>query len=332
MAVSRFRTRDTAAAIHDVAGNVVAIIWSSRIIDELKRLERIVWEEKERTEVGFDLVADAIFMTDAEGAVTFMNKAATDITGWTIAEAHGKSIETVAPLEHEESREPVSSPARMVLLNSQPVQPGYHYVVVRKDGTAFPVEDSAAPILGRDGLIAGTVLALRPVGRKAPATAPGRYVRVQDPATGVLARREIEHRLEQALLSASRDSTSHTLISLKVQRYDEFVKHYGQVAGTELLRQVAIMLGTQIREVDEIARLGRSEFAVLLQRCPLDQGQRIASQARRVFRNFPFYWEGNTHQIVVQFGVIPITSDSGSVSRDAPDRRRGVSDGRHGWH
>lgn len=308
-------TLDSAAGIHDVAGNVIAVAWSSRNVDELKRLERIVWEEKERTEAAFDLVTDAVLMTDSEGSITYLNSAATQITGWSIAEAHGKPIDTIAPLEHEESREPVGSPVRTVLRSGQHVEAGFHNVVVRRDGIAFPVEDAAAPITARDGSVAGAVLALRPVGRKAPIRATTNYVAIEDPATGELGRRELEHRLEQALLTAGRDNAEHALLAMKVQRYDEFVNRHGQTAGTELLRQIAIMLRTQIRNMDPLARIQRGEYAVLLQHCPLDQGQRIAQQARRILRNFPFYWDGATHEIVVQFGVIPVTSDSGSVNR-----------------
>ncbi len=308
-------TLDNAAPIRDVAGNVIAVAWSSRGIDEIKRLERIVWEEKERTEAAFGLVTDGVLMTDENGSITYLNEAATQITGWSIAEAHGKSIDLIAPLEHEESRESVGSPVRTVLRNGQSVAVGFHNVVIRRDGIAFPVEDAAAPITARDGSIAGAVLALRPVGRKAPLTARTNYLAIEDPATGELGLREIEHRLEQALLTAGRDNAQHALLALKVQRYDEFVTRYGQTAGAELLRQIAIMLRTQIRDMDPLARIQRGEYAVLLHNCPLDQAERIAQQARRILRNFPFLWDGVTHEIVVQFGVIPVTSDSGSVSR-----------------
>ncbi|CAN5831705.1 hypothetical protein BH23CHL2_BH23CHL2_10890 [soil metagenome] len=308
-------TRDTAVAIHDVAGNVVAVAWSSRNIDEIQRLERIVWEEKERTEAAFDLVADAVLMTNSDGNITYLNATATQLTGWSIGEAHGKSIDLVAPLEHEESREPVGSPVRTVLSSGQQVGASFHNVIVRRDGVVFPIEDAAAPITARDGSTVGAVMALRPVGRKAPLSATTHYAPVQDPATGELGRRELEHRLEQALLTTGRDNTQHALLALKVQEYDEFVTRHGATAGTELLRQIAIMLRTQIRDMDPLARLQRGEYAVLLQHCPLDQAERIARQARRILRNFPFYWDGTTHEIVVQFGVVPITSDSGSVSR-----------------
>lgn len=308
-------TQDTVAAIHDVAGNVVAIAWSSRTIDEIRRLERIVWEEKERTEIAFDLVTDAVLMTDIDGNITYLNAAATQLTGWSIAEAHGKAIDTIAPLEHEESREPTGSPILAVLRSGEQIEAGFHNVVVRRDGISFPVEDAAAPIVARDGSTAGAVLVLRPVGRKAPLSAATNYVAIQDPETGELGRRELEHRLEQALLTAGRDNARHALLSLKVQQFDEFVERHGRTAGSELLRQIAILLRTQIREMDPLAHVQRGEYAVLLQHCPLDQGERIARQARRVLRNFPFYWDGTTHEIIVQFGVIPVTSDSGNVSR-----------------
>ena len=308
-------TRDTASAIHDVAGNVVSVAWSSRDISEINRLERIVWEEKERTEAAFELVSDAVFMTSQEGQVVYLNNVATQLTGWSIAEAHGKPVNTIAPLEHEESREPVGSPALTVLRSGESVETGFHNVVVRRDGVIFPVEDSAAPIHGRDGSISGSVMVLRPVGRQSPGGSTTNYLATEDPLTGELGRRELEHRLEQALLTAGRDNAHHTLLALKVQHFDSFVRSYGQAAGTELLRQIAVMLRTQIRDIDPLAHIQHGEYAVLLQHCPLEQGHRIARQARRILRDFPFQWAGTTHEVVVQFGVIPVTSDSGNVNR-----------------
>jgi len=312
---AQITTRDAVAPIRDVAGNVVAVVWSSRDISELKWLEKLVWEEKERTEAAFDLVADAVLMTDVEGRVVYLNSAAHRLTGWSIAEAHGRPIDEIAPLEHEESREKVASPAHTALQTDQVIQPGFHNMVIHREGTAFPVEDSAAPIRARDGSVAGAVLVLRPVGRKFAGRQQPGYLAQEDPATGQIDRRELEHRLEQALLTASRDRASHTLLTIKVQGYDDFARVYGQTAGEELLRQIAVMLRTQIRDMDALARHQRGEFAVLLSHCPLEQGERIAMQIRRVLRNFPFHWADMTHEVAVQIGVTPITPDSGSVNR-----------------
>src|SRR5690606_20133866 len=181
---AQITTRDAVAPIRDVAGNVVAVVWSSRDISELKWLEKLVWEEKERTEAAFDLVADAVLMTDVEGRVVYLNSAAHRLTGWSIAEAHGRPIDEIAPLEHEESREKVASPAHTALQTDQVIQPGFHNMVIHREGTAFPVEDSAAPIRARDGSVAGAVLVLRPVGRKFAGRQQPGYLAQEDPATG----------------------------------------------------------------------------------------------------------------------------------------------------
>ncbi len=312
---AQITTQDAVAPIRDVAGNVVAVIWSSRNIDDLKWLEKLVWEEKERTEAAFDLVADAVLMTDAAGNVVYLNASAEQLTGWSIAEAHDRPVEEIAPLEHEESRAPIDSPARTVLRTGEGVDAGFHNIVVSRGGTAIPVEDSAAPIKSRDGGIAGSVMALRPVGRKAAGRPHATYISLEDPFTGQFGRRELEHRIEQALLTASRDSTGHALMMLKVQLFDKFARDYGPAASRELRRQVTVLLRTQIRDMDPLAHLQGGEFAVLLSHCPLDQGERIAIQARRVLGNFPFHWAGRIHEIDVQIGVIPVTPDSGSVSR-----------------
>lgn len=98
---------------------------------------------------------------DADGGVTFLNAAAQSLTGWTQAEAMGVPLEAVFHIINEESHKPVENRAARALREGAIVGLANHSVLIARDGTERPVEDSAAPIRNAAGEIAGVVLVFR---------------------------------------------------------------------------------------------------------------------------------------------------------------------------
>lgn len=69
-------------------------------------------EERRRLEVTIDSIGDAIVTTDTQGHVSWMNRAAEQLTGWSHAEACGQSINRVVSLLDETSRCDLEVPVR----------------------------------------------------------------------------------------------------------------------------------------------------------------------------------------------------------------------------
>jgi len=89
----------------------------------------------------------------------------------------------------------------------------------------------------------------------------------------------------------------------------------GHGAGDELLRQLTTVMMSRMRGSDTLARLGGDEFGALLETCPLDQALRIANAMRETVREFRFVWENKTFSVGVSIGLVPLTSESGDLSR-----------------
>ena len=83
------------------------------------------------------------------------------MTGWTQAEAAGVPLEAVFRIINEESRKPVENPAARALREGTIVGLANHSLLIAKDGTERPIDDSAAPIRNEAGDIAGVVLVFR---------------------------------------------------------------------------------------------------------------------------------------------------------------------------
>jgi PAS domain S-box-containing protein len=133
---------------------------------ERQRAEEALRDERERFRITLSSIGDAVIATDTEGAVTFLNEVAERLTGWVMDEARGHSLEEIFRIVNEESRRPVQNPAFRALKEGVIVGLANHTILIAKDGTERPLDDSAAPIRGAGGEIVGAVLVFRDISEK----------------------------------------------------------------------------------------------------------------------------------------------------------------------
>jgi two-component system cell cycle sensor histidine kinase/response regulator CckA len=90
-----------------------------------------------------------------------MNPVAERLTGWTLADARGKSLPEVLPLFDEDTRAQVEDPVVRALREGAPVTLPKRTVLHRRDATEIPIADTCAPIRGEGGSVQGGVLVFR---------------------------------------------------------------------------------------------------------------------------------------------------------------------------
>jgi len=128
-----------------------------------RRAEAALHKQSEWLRVTLSSIGDGVISTDAEGRVSFMNDVAESLTGWTRDEASGRALDEVFRIVNESTRQGVENPAMRVLREGAIVGLANHTVLIAKDGTERPIDDSAAPISDETGRIAGCVLVFRDV-------------------------------------------------------------------------------------------------------------------------------------------------------------------------
>jgi len=106
-------------------------------------------------------IGDGVIATDAAGAIRFLNPVAAELTGWSQAEARGRSVEEVFRVVGVGGREPAESPVAQVLRQATLAGRPGHAVLISRDGSEFPVEDSGAPIRDDKGDIQGVVIVFK---------------------------------------------------------------------------------------------------------------------------------------------------------------------------
>lgn len=111
-------------------------------------------------------IGDAVITTDTQGRITFINRVAEGLTGWTQTEAQGVASDIVFHIINEHSREIVESPITHVLREGTIAGLANHTILIAKDGREIPIDDSGAPIHDRNGNIAGVVLVFRDISER----------------------------------------------------------------------------------------------------------------------------------------------------------------------
>ncbi|MFL6216474.1 MAG: PAS domain S-box protein [Blastocatellia bacterium] len=111
-------------------------------------------------------IGDAVIATDTEGRITFINPVAESLTGWRRGEAIGRPLAEVFVIVNEGTRQPVESPVDKVLREGVIVGLANHTVLIRKDGSDVPIDDSGAPIKDDQGQLSGVVLVFRDISER----------------------------------------------------------------------------------------------------------------------------------------------------------------------
>jgi diguanylate cyclase (GGDEF)-like protein len=88
----------------------------------------------------------------------------------------------------------------------------------------------------------------------------------------------------------------------------------GHSAGDRLLRDITSLLQTRVRASDTIARLGGDEFGILLERCSLEQAERVADSIRQAIHSYRFLWGANSLSVGASIGVVRIIRETTSAA------------------
>jgi PAS domain S-box-containing protein len=117
--------------------------------------------QREQLKSTLSCMADGVLVTDVNGRLTLMNRAAETLTGWSMADAKGKPWCEIFAIRRDESTAGVESPIDRVLHEGQVVHERMPLVLTSRTGRTLPIAYSAAPVQTLDSQITGVVLVFR---------------------------------------------------------------------------------------------------------------------------------------------------------------------------
>jgi PAS domain S-box-containing protein len=151
------------AAVLSIALLALAFILVRRSEALERRAAERVRQQREWLEVTLLGIGDGVIATGADGRVLLLNPVAQRLTGWTQAQAFGRPLPEVFHILHEKSRQPATNPVERALREGVIVGLANHTVLIARDGTERPIDDSAGPIRSASGQVVGAVLIFRDI-------------------------------------------------------------------------------------------------------------------------------------------------------------------------
>src|SRR5262249_28300262 len=263
-------------------------------------------------EVTLHSIVDGVIATDTAGLIEYMNPVAEQYLGWKTEQVRGRRLSEVYRLINERDGQPVETIPDSAA--SEAAEEAMAVRLVDRNGRETPVRYSHAPIRGRDGTVHGMIVVFHDITQLRAMAQQLIWQASHDALTGLVNRREFEHRLAALIETAKEQGHGHALLFMDLDGFKTVNDSCGHSAGDELLRQLTAIMLTRMRGSDTLARLGGDEFGAILESCPMDQALRIANAMRETVREFRFVWEDKPFSVGVSMGLVPITAETRDVS------------------
>ena len=217
-------------------------------------------------------ISDAVITSDIQGVITFMNPVAEALTGWKQEDAFGKDSKEVFNIAHEKTHIMVESPISKTLQGGFTVALPEQTILIAKNGTEIPIDDSAAAIKDEKGNITGAVLVFRDITERKRAELT-RQKEIEQ--SQLIAELEKLNQLKDDFLS----TVSHELRTpisnmrmaiqmLKISPTTERIQRYLEILQSECTREIEL-----VNNLLDLQRLEATSYptfcaeAVLLQEC-----------------------------------------------------------------
>jgi diguanylate cyclase (GGDEF)-like protein/PAS domain S-box-containing protein len=241
--------------VHDNDGRPSHVVSVVRDITETRRIEA----ELRIAAIAFESL-HAMMVTDPSGVILRVNRAFTEITGYSAEEMIGNT-----PAMLKSSRHEPEFYADM-----------WHHLITdgswegevwdrRKSGEIYPKWQTISSVRDSDGNITHYVAAFSDISERKKAEEQIRKLAFYDPLTGLPNRRLLTDRLQHAVLTSDRTGRSGALFFIDLDQFKGLNDTRGHDIGDLLLIEVGKRLQTCLRECDTAARLGGDEFVVMLE-------------------------------------------------------------------
>ena len=219
---------------------------------------------------------EALVYLDENGNIININPRFTELFGYTLDEVKGKNINDgmIHPPDRIEEGKNLDKTA---------LSKGYfNYETVRKkkDGTCFPVSVSGSDII-IGGKIKGIIGTYIDITKRKKMEEELQKLAHYDILTNCCTRGYGLALLEQQIKIANRKKTPILLLYLDVDNFKDINDTYGHAEGDMVLKEVAALFKSTLRETDIICRLGGDEFLLIFPDSSLDNAPLIEERINK---------------------------------------------------
>ncbi len=244
----------------------------------------------------FESTAEGVLITDTRQRIHAVNRAFSEITGYSEAEAIGHTPRLLASGQHDSA----FYAAMWHQLTAEGHWQGEIYNR-RKNGDIYPSWLTISAVRNKDDLITHFVAVFADISSLKHAQARLDYQAHHDPLTGLPNRTLFENRLQTALLHSEESGSLGAVLFLDLDRFKHINDSLGHPVGDLLLKGIAQRLKEHLRDIDTVARLGGDEFIVLLP--GLLQPSDAVSIANKLLACFSAPFQAGEHEFFISSSI-----------------------------
>jgi diguanylate cyclase (GGDEF)-like protein/PAS domain S-box-containing protein len=264
---------------------------------------------------------DIVYMLDAEGRFTFVNKRIETLLGYSKQEILGRHY---TDLIHEDDR----SRAQYTFNERRTQTRGTINLELRlkcKDddngkffsARVLPIEINAVGVYSDQGLnrkkqeakFIGTYGIARDISDRIQAEEIIRFQAYHDMLTRLPNRTLLKDRLNQAISQAKRHNNRLAVMFLDLDRFKVVNDTLGHMVGDQLLQAVSMRLKKCVREGDTLARIGGDEFTLILPEVlSRTDSEHVAQKIIRALQS-PFSIDGHEFFVGTSIGIAHYPDD-----------------------
>ena len=215
---------------------------------------------------------DGVTITDAHKVILRVNRAFTEITGYSADEAVGKTPHMLSSGRHD--------PAFYESMWDSLARTGSWQGEIwnrRKNGEEFPEWLSITAVKDINGKVSNYVGTFADITERKAAENEIAQLAFYDHLTGLPNRRLLLDRLRHALAGSARSGRCGALLFFDLDNFKTLNDTLGHDVGDQLLVEVAARLKSCVRQSDTVARLGGDEFVVVLEDLDDSDGAPLAA-------------------------------------------------------
>ncbi|CAH0224183.1 bifunctional diguanylate cyclase/phosphodiesterase [Pseudomonas brassicacearum] len=259
--------------------------------------ERHLMQEKlQQAATVFESTAEGVLITDTQQHISAVNRAFTEITGYSETEALGHTPRLLASGLHDS--------AFYAAMWHQLTAEGHWQGEIsnrRKNGELYPSWLTISAVRNRDRQITHFVAVFADISSLKHAQARLDYQAHHDPLTGLPNRTLFESRLLAALNSQQENGGQGAVLFLDLDRFKHINDSLGHPVGDLLLKGIAVRLREQLRDIDTVARLGGDEFIILLP--GLQQPSDAEHIAQKLLNCFAAPFQAGEHEFFISASI-----------------------------
>jgi diguanylate cyclase (GGDEF)-like protein/PAS domain S-box-containing protein len=250
-------------------------------------------------------VANAVFITDSNGHIKWVNNAFMRLSGYSAEEVSGKTPRVFKSGKHDT---PFYQQVWQTILSGK-VWRG-EIINRHKDGHLYTVNQTITPLLDTQGKACHFVAIHEDISDKKEAEERLIYMAHYDTLTNLPNRILFRDHLELELAHAHRNERMVAVMFLDLDRFKIINDTLGHAFGDQLLKAVADRLRECVREGDTVSRLGGDEFAFIIP--DIVQPQDAASVAQNILiaMSRSFQIEGHEVHVTPSMGIAMYPSDA----------------------